>query len=256
MERIHLIGFFVLSFLIKTGEAYLTSSKINFGVVLGSAIGLFLIPYVITMAIKGLNKLFKASFSNSAFLWTYIITWTLFAILGFIGSKQVKKAEVKSETSSFKYSPKSCLYEFTFPKKPTIKAASVQASNNLYEGEIAEVNNSEDNSFQRVEFYVLDSATIQAHNKESLISVARQFSTQNGLNNPEFTFVENELGKNLEMRAYKTLADQNETGRVYTYVASIYALGDNLVTLYAGCESKNYPTSKIQMFLTSIRKVD
>ncbi|MBI5916859.1 MAG: hypothetical protein HY842_15910 [Bacteroidetes bacterium] len=254
MERIHLIGFFVLSFLVKIVEAYLTSSKINFAVVLGSSIALFLIPYVVVMVIKGFNKLFKADFSNSAFLWTYIIAWILFAITGFIGSKHDSKEITKSDTSIYRYSPKSSLYEISFSKKPTIKEASVQANNTLYNGEIAEISNLEDNSFQRVEFYVVDSMTVKNLDKESLIKIANQYSVQNGLNNPEYTYIESDLGKNLELRAYKTLTDKDKVDRILTYVASTYVLGDNMVTLFAGCESKDFPTSDIQRFLSSIKR--
>ncbi len=251
MKPIQLIGFFILSFIIKWINTYITGGSINYALILGSALGLFVFALITVFVIKGLFKLAKANFSESAFFKTYLITWLLFALFGFVGSLK-DDSKIKNEEQLFIYSPESCLYEITFSGKPIIKAASVSTNDAFFNGEIAEIN-LKDRGFQRVEFYLVDSLTLENIDKESLMEILNQYSVQNGLHNPEFTYREGDYGKNLEMRAYKTLTNKQNKEVNITYIASLYTLGNNLVTLYAGCESEKFPTSEINRFLNSIK---
>ena len=249
MKRNQLVLFLVLSFFIKIINEYLKPSDLNIAAAIGGALGLFLFPYLITILIKGISKLFKIQFSSTAFFRTYMFSWILFSVSGFV--ILLENDTVKN--TKYIYSPVSCKYEITFSSKPTIKNASVPTEDGFLNGEIAELSSSKDESFQRVEFYIVDKSIIENLDKESLYNILNQYSINNGLNNPEFTYKEGAFGRNVEMRAYKKLTDQNKIDRQVTYIASTYILDNNMVTLYAGCESKKYPTNEISQFLNSIK---
>lgn len=250
MKRNQLILFLLFSFFIEIINEYLKPGDLNIAAAIGGALGLFLFSYIITIIVKRILKLFKIQVSSAMFFRTYMFIWILFSISGFV--IPLENNDTLKDTK-YTYSPESCKYEITFSSKPNIKNASVPIEDGFLNGEIAEFSSNKDESFQRVEFYVVDKAIIENLDRESLYTILNQYSINNGLSNPEFTYKEGVFGKNVEMRAYKNLTDHNKIDRQVTFIASIYILDNNMVTLYAGCESKKFPTTEISQFLNSIK---
>ena len=60
----------------------------NLAEMLGAAFGLILWPYIITWAIKLINRLLKRHFDEESFFWTFLVIWLVFAASKFLVANQ------------------------------------------------------------------------------------------------------------------------------------------------------------------------
>ena len=52
----------------------------NFGEVLGGAVGLMLVPFLVAMIIKWIVKVFSKGFTDKAFLTVFLFGWVLLVL--------------------------------------------------------------------------------------------------------------------------------------------------------------------------------
>lgn len=255
MENNKLLSFLGLSIVSAFLVEIFLSKTINWPGIIGTGIGLFLWTLVITYLIKGVAFLFKSRFDDKRFYNVYLGLWILF-LVSIISSTYTAESVGTTESSvptRYVYSPSRCIYEVTFYEKPTLKQASIEYGNGFLNGEVGELYISEEKSLQKIEFYQLDKLIVNKMDKTVLLEFLRTYSKSNGLNNCDYIFEEIELGKKVKLRGYKTLIDKNGRDKEMTYEVLAYVKENNFLVLYAGCESKKYPTAEITNFLNSIR---
>lgn len=108
-------------------QVVIRGDELNLASILGGTLGLVLIPYLLTLFIRWINKALSWDFSENSFFKTFLIIWILVVISNIVTanyeSGQIKKNNPVGQ-SSYKYSPNGCLYEIEFQTKPKITQAS------------------------------------------------------------------------------------------------------------------------------------
>jgi hypothetical protein len=255
MDRNKLLSFFGLSLLFTFLIELFLKPTINWPGMIGKGIGLFLWTLLLTYILKGLFHIFKSDFDSKRFYKVYLVLWSIFLVSIIVSSMKIKESIVNiqpKESQRYIYSPSNCIYEVTFPEKPILKQASVENGSGFVNGEVGELI-LKDKGVQKIEFYQLDKSLIENMNKAVLLNFLKEYSKNNGLSNCDYLYEDIELGRKAKLRGYKTLQDSNRKDKEITYEVVAYVKEDNFMVLYAGCESKIYPTNEITAFLNSIK---
>ena len=256
-DRNTTIGFVLASILVQILFQVIKGIQLNIVGILGGTFGLMLLPYLLTLSIRWIYKALSWDFNENSFLWTFITIWIIVLFLNLVtiiyesGQRQVDIGSDKS--SSYKYSPKGCLYQIEFKNKPKIGELATTDGKSILKAEAAELVMTDDKGFVKSEFIVLGKDTIKSFTKDILYNILMEYSLSNGLAHPEFKNSENEMGKQVELRGYKTLKDEKLNERRLIMTAHLYLKENNLIILYGASEAKDYPKPEITKFVNSIK---
>lgn len=187
-------------------------------------------------------------------IWIALTIMALAGLSTFVDNYEARKSQEKHLAfSQYLYSPKECLYQVEFPEKPKIDEVSSTNGVSVLKSEIAELSMPDDESYVRSEFIVLGRDTLKNFTIDILHTILKQYSINNGLSNPEFRDSENELGRQFELRGYKTLKDGNLQERHLIMAARLFFKENNLLILYAASEAEDFPTPGIMKFFNSVK---
>lgn len=153
----------------------------------------------------------------------------------------------KIVSDEFIYSPKNSTFKIVFPKKPIISNSFDLDHKNII-SEVAQLLIPPD-GFVKSELIFLD----KKDKREITRKILQEFSFANGLSNA--TVMENttKVGPCLELRGYKYLKPSTEDSAIaITYTVKCFSDKTSILALFAGCESKHYPTPEIERFYDSI----
>ena len=228
-------------------------------VIMGGAIG-FLIAVIILPSIIALIRfLRKKTFSHSTFAGITYIMLVILSIIMFVGQwnlKAIQESPINNDKDgslTYKYSPKGCLYEIEFKSKPKINKLSTLEGKSILVSEVSELAMVDDGGYVKSEFAILGRDTVSAYTKQILYNLLTEYSLRNGLSHPELKSTENDLGRQVELRGYKTLKDDKLNERRLIMTAHLYFKENNLLILYGASEAKDYPTPGIIRFLNSVK---
>lgn len=252
------IAFLVASGVIIVISDLIKNIDIDIPTLLGATLGLFLFPLIISYLIKGINKLFKKELQGDSFVATYSIIWLFFVVSNLIVTAHETNSKNESDktSSEFLYFPKDSKFSIVFSSKPIITAAAVPSGSDFIKGEIAEVILSNETSFQRVEFYLLNENILNSMDKDYTLKFLNEYSRNNGFKNPEIKYEEKKEKKYAELRAYKELTDNKENKRMITFVIKLYVSKSSFFVTHVASESKDFPTSEIIRFWNSLKQVN
>ncbi len=153
----------------------------------------------------------------------------------------------KDVSDEFIYSPKNSTFKIVFPKNPIISNSFDLDHKNIL-SEVAQLSIPPD-SYIKSELIFID----RKDKKEVTKKILKDYAFANGLSNA--TIMENttKVGPCLELRGYKYLNFPNEDSAIaITYTAKCFSDKTTILALFAGCESKYYPTPEIDQFYNSI----
>jgi hypothetical protein len=250
------VGFIIASIIAKISIVTLVVKSANpdIGDVVGSVLAYLLFPLGGAYLLGWMyERLFFKEFSDISFKWIYAGLWisTVVANSITIDPNQAKNSLVSS--NEFKYSPKDCLFEVTFQEKPKISEISSTDGKSILYAEVAELTSAKDRAYMKTEYIRVGQDTLKNFTPELIYEMAKNYSLSNGIENPEIKQSETKFGKEISLRGFKKLKDSNNTDRYLTLYSHWFFKGDNVFILYAGSESKDYPTSGIALFLSSLK---
>ena len=254
-DRNTTIGLFVASFVVQVLLNNIKGEQFEIAGILGGTISLMLLPYLVTLLIKGTNKLLSREFSEKAFFVTFLTVYIIFVLAGLVTSNFEKSnisGRQAQDQSRFTYSPRGCLYEIKFKYLPKINELSTTDGKRVLKAEVAELVMNEDNGYVKSEFFVFSKDTLDHINNDVLYDLLKVYAINNGFDNPQFQKFNTELGSQVHLRAYKTLKDDKLKERHLIMTAHLYSKGNNILILYAASEAKDYPTPEITKFTNSI----
>jgi hypothetical protein len=249
------IGLIIASIAIQLFIQIIKGREINIPEILGGTLAMMLLPYLLTLLIRLISKAFSWDFNEIVFFKTFFAIWIIVALSNIVAAND-KSADQSSTTDrplTFKYSPEGSIYEIEFMTKPKISEISTTDGKAILKAEVAELVMTEDKGYIKSEFIILGKDTVKHFSTDALYSILKQYSISNGLSNPEFRNSENELGKQVDLRGYKTLKDEDLNERHLIMTAHLYFKENNVMILYGVSEAKDYPTPGITKFLNSIR---
>ena len=253
------IGLIIASVIAETLILIIKGSQLNVAEIAGGTVGFILIPYLLTILIRWICKVTSIDFTESSFFKTFLTIWIILILLNIVSSNQSlgqSKVNIDSDQSFYTYSPKGCLFEIQFKEKPKINEISTTNGNARLKAEVAELVMVDDRGYVKSELIILGRDTIKYFNRGKLSNILEEYSVSNGFAHPQFKNTENELGKQVELRGYKTLKDEKLNERRMIMTAHLYFKANNLLILYGASEAKDYPTPGITKFLNSIKLKD
>jgi len=249
-----LLATIVVSFI--SGNVKLDNPNIGeiIGGIFASVFILFFVPLIITYLLKLLSKWRKKDLKENEFVSTYAVAWGILTFLILYGSCSNKQYDsVDNSNSGYLYNPENSEYSVVFSKKPTITPTAVPIGSYFLNGEVAEVDLANFETFERVEFYILDKSYINIFDNDIISIFLKEYSRYNGLSFPEIKFVENGSNKYAELKAYKEATLNNGEKKALTFVARVFIKGETFFVTYVGADSKDFPTPDIIKFWNSIK---
>lgn len=219
---------------------------------IGHLFGLLFLPLLATYVVLIFRKIFKAKKDNNTFIKIYFGFWLIVLFSTVIGDYERSKGEashVETE-NNFVYDGKNGEYYVTFTSKPEISRNIIPGTS--LSSETAQLVIPEAETMLRAESIVFENELKNAKFDRQLIEqIIDGYITTNGLTYPELKYSETELGQKAEVRAFKTLQDQQGVERNLTYGLNVY-FGENSVLILTGASSSSkYPTPQIIRFFDS-----
>jgi hypothetical protein len=159
------------------------------------------------------------------------------------------KASNSVVSENYTYNLTGCEYSVSFNTKPTLSESKSQSIT----FEKAEVENR--NSYLRTESIVYnDLSLLKTIDEDYLFSILEQYALAEGLENPDYTYDETQLGKYAQLIGYKTFRKGGKS-QITKFVMRAYYGKNSAIFLYAMCPADNWPTEEVQEFLNSIRRM-
>ena len=119
------------------------------------------------------------------------------------------------------FTTKGCEYSVTFPSEPKYKTSFDPRMGEYTQAQYS-TGSKADGFFLRAECVATgDIRNAAINSKEFLQKQIVAYSESNGLQNPEYYYGENELGKYVHVRGFKTIDGVPVTYEAYTYVGAM-----------------------------------
>jgi hypothetical protein len=147
------------------------------------------------------------------------------------------------------FTTKGCEYSVRFPSQPKYKTGFDPRIGEYTQAQYS-AGSKADGFFLRAECIATgDIRNAEINSKEFLQQHIVAYAESNGLQNPEYHYGENELGKYVHVRGFKTIDGVPVTYEAYTYVGDT-----SFVSLYADGASSSYPQNPVHSFFKSLRR--
>jgi hypothetical protein len=237
---------------------HLKTSKFDIAQIIGTTIGLIILPVVIALIISFIHrKIYKTEKIKWAHY--FIILTVIFVISNLVSTiNKINQSDTLIESSNktknenkFIYSPKLSSFVINFPKSPTELKTYFIIDSETIEGEMMELTTQNPEILLRVEY--LKNQSISQITTEQIIEKLNQKAYSEGMSNPIFDSKKHTYGEEYNLRMFKNLESEKKTKTPITYDVKLIKIGYEIISITTACESQHYPTSSIMEFLNSLQ---
>jgi len=216
---------------------------------LGRTVALVGVPAVIIGLLALGFRVFKKQLATPTHMGLYSSIWAMVVLFSLISwSYELGQASLRS--TPYVYSPDGCEYSVTFPDMPRLTNGFQPGMGDYVQAQYENVGRAGEYYFLRAECVPISrEIATRMGNKEILQQQIVAYAVSNGIQNPEYGYEEDALGKHVHVRGFKTIDSVPVTYKGYMYVGS-----RSFANLSAGGPSASYPQQGVHEFFSSLRR--
>ncbi len=221
---------------------------------LGRTLALVGLPAIVIGLLALGFRVFKKKLATLTHMGVYSLIWAMLVLSSLIVSSYESGLRAGSQASlgatPYVYSPDGCEYTVTFPGMPRLANGFQPGMGDYVQAQYENVGRAGGYYFVRAECIAIGKEiAARMNNKDILKQQIVAYAVSNGVQNAEYGYEEDGLGKHVHVRGFKTI-----DGVPVTFAAKMYVGSRSFASLAAGGPSASYPRQGVYEFFRSLKR--